>query len=134
MEKRRVIIILGICLLAVSTMAALSADKMKVVAVCRDVRIGMDGGINATIEASRLTIQKSVTVFTQKNGPNVKIGSMEVSAFPFRTTEAIADSYIGAKFNLALSKKETRLPDRIPANIDAELNGKKITATMLCST
>src|SRR5580698_8202865 len=61
--KQFSLIFIGL-LVTATTMAAIVAEHMKTVTLCKDIRIGMDGGIDASIESGGLTSRISVSLFS----------------------------------------------------------------------
>lgn len=135
--KKKIIITLGICFLTAASAMGLKAEKKKVVAVCKDVRIGMEGTLSAEVEASRLTSQRSIKLFTLKNGHHVFMTSIDVSSVPVKKGSPVVEAYTGSGLSLNIGKLDKRqlatAQKKFPAMLQAQLDGRTVLSKMTCS-
>ncbi len=136
MNKQIFIILAGI-LITGTAMAAMMSDKMKTTVMCKDARIGMNGGLAASIEVGGIKRHTAVTVYTQKiNGKTtfIKQGSSDVShLIPTRVGEN-QDKYLSKNLELTISRVKDQRSGQFPANLSANLEGQKFAAKLLCAS
>ena len=133
-------IVLVVGLITATAMSALVADRMKTVTVCKDARIGMDGGIGATLEFGGLNPHFLVNLFTQHYKSHDKFKSLDVKpdlkvAMPQAHTSIIggAQAYVATDFKLTVSATKKQGTDRYPASLETHLDGKKVTVALVCT-
>jgi hypothetical protein len=117
-------------LITASAMAALVAEKMEITKTCNDVRVAMDGAIDATVEKGGLTSPKwVVTLFKHHNYKKYKLDSIEVNpAIGAGDTQA----FVGQNLKLTVSNKINK-SGRQPASLMGEVGGEKVSVNLGCT-
>lgn len=123
-------IIFVIGLVTASAMAALVADKMHVVTTCKDVRVAMDGAIDAVVESGGLNRQRTaVTLFKSHNRKKIKIQTVEVNMQQAKS----GMYYMGENLRLSVGKNVNSKTGRQPAYLQGEVEGEKLNIAMGCT-
>jgi hypothetical protein len=129
MNKGIVVVLAGL-LLTFSAMGALMAEKMQVTKVCKDVRVAMDGAIDAVVETGGLTSAKTmVTLFRHHNRQKIKMDSIEVR--PYRDSSGV-DTYAGENVQLRVASQINPKTGRQPASLQGEVNGERFQIPLGC--
>jgi hypothetical protein len=131
MNTKNLSVVVVLVLITVSAMAALVAEKMRPVKVCKDVRVAMDGAIDAVVENSGLSNRYAVTLFKNKNYKKIKIGTIDVAPEVVAKGRA-ADSYLGDGLRLTIGKNVNPKTGRQPASLQGEIEGQQVSVAMGC--
>jgi hypothetical protein len=129
--KQFSLVILGL-LITVSAMSAIRLDRMRVITTCRDVRIGMDGGIGAAIETGGIVPRFSVSLFLEHYKSHNKLKTLDVQQAPSvaHSDVFVATDAPGFKFVIDKSKNAN---GRFPASLEATVEGKQVAVRLVCS-
>jgi len=119
------------CIMFGCALYAMHTDKMRVGVVCRDARLYMDGGIDATIEAGGLNYHHAVKVFRLSNRDDLFIGGEDV-------VEKVAsnktdDVYQSKNVQLTIFKSRGAGPHGMPARLQAVIASERIDVAMNCN-
>src|ERR1700677_4882571 len=95
----KVILTLGL-LLSGGAVYALHTDKMRVITICRDSRLYMDGGVDAELEGGGLNYHHATKLFKRKNGKDVLISELPI------TREADQTYFSDDNLKLAIYKNQ----------------------------
>jgi hypothetical protein len=130
--KQFSLVIIGI-LITATAMAAIVAEQMKVVTVCKDVRVGMDGGIGAAIESGGLTPHMSVSLFIEHYRGHDKLKTVAVNRSLSQSLKHdVFTSPEAPEFKLVVANN-TNSKGRFPASLEANVDGKKVAIKLACT-
>src|SRR5437762_1894233 len=76
-QSLKILIIAGI--LFVTAITGLAIEKMKITAVCKDVRLYMDGAYSVTIQSGGLRHRTLVSLYRRQAAQKMFLGAMEVT-------------------------------------------------------
>ncbi len=124
----KTLVVIG-CILFGGAVYALHTDKMRVKTVCRDVRLYMDGGIDATIEAGGLNYHRAVNVFRRENRKRIFIAHSDVVRMQGASS---ADIYAAPDFKLTIKKGMPAGERGTPATLEGTVDSEKISVRMSC--
>ena len=114
-------------------MCAIVAERMKTVAVCKDVRIGMDGGIGAAVEEGGLTPHFAISLFSEHRKGHRKLKTLDiVPDFSSSGEQDVFKAAEAPEFRLIIAKNRT-INGRFPASLEANLEGKKLRVKLACT-
>jgi hypothetical protein len=132
-DRKTLLVILFTVLITVSAMAALVANRSRVTAVCKDLRVAMDGAIDATVESAPLTHQHSLTVFKHRTAGRARKEVLAVHSPLHHVREKGKEVFSDQGLKLVISKKQDPANGRFPASLDTTIDGKKVTLKLGCS-
>ena len=104
---------------------------MSPIKTCHDVRVAMDGAIDAVLETSALNDHYAVTLFKIKNYKKVKIGTVDVSPEAVKRAR-ISESYLGDGLRLSIGSGVNPKTGRQPASLQGEIEGQQVSVAMGC--
>jgi len=125
----RGVIVAGLVLFG-GAVYGLHTEKMRVVTVCRDARLFMDGGYDAAIAAGGINLHHSVTIYKKHFREEVPVGSIVVTG----ESSPVAAQQVLTAPNLKFSLFRDQPPTLYgtPARLEANLGKEKISVSLLC--
>jgi len=110
---------------------ALHTDKMRVVTVCRDARLYMDGGVDAEIEAGGLNFHHDAKLFRRVNSKDIFLGTYNINN-ETPSKDAIQVFSSGEELKLSIFKNKGQTSQGYPGHLDALFKGEKISVNLAC--
>jgi hypothetical protein len=121
----KTVLILGLLLFG-GAVYALHSDKMRVLTVCRDSRLFMDGGIDAELEGGGRNYQHAAKLFRRKNYKDILISELPI------TSETEQSFVSGEILKLSIFKNQKQTKYGYPGHLDAKLAGEIISVNVDC--
>lgn len=128
-RSRELAVAASVIFLTVTAMAALVAEKTKVVAVCKDVRIGMDAALQAKVLVAGLSKQFSLEIEKQHYRGNEKVTTIDVSK---DNSSKSSETFAADNLTLVVAKNSDPNTDKYQALMNGEVAGEKIAIKMAC--
>jgi len=126
----KVVLILGLLLFG-GAVYALHTDKMRVLTICRDSRLYMDGGIDAELEGGGLNYHHAAKLFRRKNNKDVLISEFQITSESEPSSKE--QTYLSEELvKLAIFKDQKQTVYGYPGHLDAKLDGETISVNVNC--
>ena len=113
-------------------LTGLAVDKMKVVTVCKDVRIAMDGGYSAAILAGGIRHRTVVQVYKLHAMKRVSLGAVEVLPQSVYINGVPTEIFRASDLKLMIRDQSEPPVRGRPATLWAQVGNEKISAQMGC--
>jgi hypothetical protein len=112
---------------------ALHNNAMNVTTICKDVRLYMDGGVDAEIEEGGLAYHIDAKLFRRSNNHEVYLGTYNITEEtpPQSPIETLVAGPDGLK--LSVFKNRPQSIYGYPAQLEAHLGPEKISVRLNCA-